>query len=74
MCCDIFPFYMFCVCVCVLLSGLESSTLHPMASIPTMNVDFDAVFGTKSSNSDVNPSAGKMPGKSQVWFINNRAY
>ncbi|XP_048039816.1 phosphatidylinositol-binding clathrin assembly protein isoform X3 [Chanodichthys erythropterus] len=42
--------------------GLESSTLHPMASIPTMNVDFDAVFGTKSSNSDVKPSAGKMPG------------
>uniref|UniRef100_A0A8C2DLG4 Phosphatidylinositol-binding clathrin assembly protein n=1 Tax=Cyprinus carpio TaxID=7962 RepID=A0A8C2DLG4_CYPCA len=30
---------------------LESSTLHPMASMPTMNVDFDAVFGTKASNS-----------------------
>lgn len=58
MCCDNFPFYMFCVFV--LLSGLESSTLHPMASIPTMNVDFDAVFGTKASNSDVKPSAGKM--------------
>lgn len=57
MCCDIF---ILCVCVCVLLSGLESSTLHPMASIPTMNVDFDAVFGTKASNSDVKPSAGKM--------------
>ncbi|XP_065104747.1 phosphatidylinositol-binding clathrin assembly protein isoform X5 [Paramisgurnus dabryanus] len=38
--------------------GLESSTLHPMASIPTMNVDFDAVFGTKTSDSDVKPSAG----------------
>ncbi|KAI2662806.1 Phosphatidylinositol-binding clathrin assembly protein [Labeo rohita] len=38
--------------------GLESSTLHPMASMPTMNVDFDAVFGTKASNSDVKPSAG----------------
>uniref|UniRef100_A0A8C1J353 Phosphatidylinositol-binding clathrin assembly protein n=1 Tax=Cyprinus carpio TaxID=7962 RepID=A0A8C1J353_CYPCA len=31
--------------------GLESSTLHPMASMPTMNVDFDAVFGTNTSNS-----------------------
>ncbi|XP_051553756.1 phosphatidylinositol-binding clathrin assembly protein-like isoform X1 [Myxocyprinus asiaticus] len=40
------------------VSGLESSTLHPMASMPTMNVDFDAVFGTKASNSDVKPSAG----------------
>ncbi|XP_016346298.1 phosphatidylinositol-binding clathrin assembly protein-like isoform X3 [Sinocyclocheilus anshuiensis] len=38
--------------------GLDSSTLHPMASMPTMNVDFDAVFGTKASNSDVKPSAG----------------
>ncbi|XP_051576704.1 phosphatidylinositol-binding clathrin assembly protein-like isoform X2 [Myxocyprinus asiaticus] len=38
--------------------GLESSTLHPMASMPTMNVDFDAVFGTKASNSDEKPSAG----------------
>nr|XP_055055216.1 phosphatidylinositol-binding clathrin assembly protein isoform X4 [Misgurnus anguillicaudatus] len=38
--------------------GLESSTLHPMTSIPTMNVDFDAVFGTKTSDSDVKPSAG----------------
>ncbi|KTG46312.1 hypothetical protein cypCar_00001318 [Cyprinus carpio] len=38
--------------------GLESSTLHPMASMPTMNVDFDAVFGTNTSNSDVKPSAG----------------
>uniref|UniRef100_A0A672RZI6 Phosphatidylinositol-binding clathrin assembly protein n=1 Tax=Sinocyclocheilus grahami TaxID=75366 RepID=A0A672RZI6_SINGR len=46
------------MCMCVLLSGLESSTLHPMASMPTMNVDFDAVFGTKASNSDVKPSAG----------------
>ncbi len=47
-------------CMCVLLSGLESSTLHPMASMSTMNVDFDAVFGTKASNSEVKPSAGKM--------------
>uniref|UniRef100_A0A671KAY3 Phosphatidylinositol-binding clathrin assembly protein n=1 Tax=Sinocyclocheilus anshuiensis TaxID=1608454 RepID=A0A671KAY3_9TELE len=39
------------MCMCVLLSGLDSSTLHPMASMPTMNVDFDAVFGTKASNS-----------------------
>ncbi|XP_055055216.2 phosphatidylinositol-binding clathrin assembly protein isoform X4 [Misgurnus anguillicaudatus] len=38
--------------------GLESSTLHPMTFIPTMNVDFDAVFGTKTSDSDVKPSAG----------------
>ncbi|XP_052417444.1 phosphatidylinositol-binding clathrin assembly protein isoform X3 [Carassius gibelio] len=38
--------------------GLESSILHPMTSMPTMNVDFDAVFGTKASNSDVKPSAG----------------
>uniref|UniRef100_A0A673JS41 Phosphatidylinositol-binding clathrin assembly protein n=1 Tax=Sinocyclocheilus rhinocerous TaxID=307959 RepID=A0A673JS41_9TELE len=48
------------MCMCVLLSGLESSTLHPMASMPTMNVDFDAVFGTKASNSDVKPSAGDL--------------
>uniref|UniRef100_A0A672RZ00 Phosphatidylinositol-binding clathrin assembly protein n=1 Tax=Sinocyclocheilus grahami TaxID=75366 RepID=A0A672RZ00_SINGR len=40
--------------------GLESSTLHPMASMPTMNVDFDAVFGTNASNSDVKPSAGDL--------------
>uniref|UniRef100_A0A8C1JNW0 Phosphatidylinositol-binding clathrin assembly protein n=2 Tax=Cyprinus carpio TaxID=7962 RepID=A0A8C1JNW0_CYPCA len=38
----------------------QSSTLHPMASMPTMNVDFDAVFGTKASNSDVKPSAGDL--------------
>ncbi|XP_057203492.1 phosphatidylinositol-binding clathrin assembly protein isoform X8 [Triplophysa rosa] len=38
--------------------GLESSSLHPMASMSTMNVDFDAVFGTKASCSDVKPSAG----------------
>ncbi|TRY59379.1 hypothetical protein DNTS_004289, partial [Danionella cerebrum] len=38
--------------------GVESSTLHPITSIPTMNVDFDAVFGTRSSNSDTKPSAG----------------
>ncbi|XP_056604379.1 phosphatidylinositol-binding clathrin assembly protein isoform X2 [Triplophysa dalaica] len=38
--------------------GLESSSLHPMASMSTMNVDFDAVFGTKASDSDVKPSAG----------------
>ncbi len=31
-----------------------------MASMSTMNVDFDAVFGTKASNRDVKPSAGKM--------------
>ncbi|XP_016316467.1 phosphatidylinositol-binding clathrin assembly protein-like isoform X1 [Sinocyclocheilus anshuiensis] len=40
--------------------GLESSTLHPMASMPTMNVDFDAVFGANASNSDVKPSAGDL--------------
>ncbi|XP_073764475.1 phosphatidylinositol-binding clathrin assembly protein isoform X10 [Danio rerio] len=38
--------------------GVESSTLHSMTSMPTMNVDFDAVFGTKASNTDVKPSAG----------------
>ncbi|XP_026122770.1 phosphatidylinositol-binding clathrin assembly protein isoform X6 [Carassius auratus] len=38
--------------------GLESSILHPMTSMPTMNVGFDAVFGTKASNCDVKPSAG----------------
>jgi len=28
-----------------------------------MNVDFDAVFGTKASNNDVKPSAGKISHK-----------
>uniref|UniRef100_A0A8C1S4U6 Phosphatidylinositol-binding clathrin assembly protein n=1 Tax=Cyprinus carpio TaxID=7962 RepID=A0A8C1S4U6_CYPCA len=50
MCC-VTSFHLSMFCMCVLLSGLESSTLHPMASMPTMNVDFDAVFGTNTSNS-----------------------
>ncbi|XP_036452242.1 phosphatidylinositol-binding clathrin assembly protein isoform X6 [Colossoma macropomum] len=38
--------------------GLESSAPQPTAHIPTMNVDFDAVFGTQSANNDVKPAAG----------------
>ncbi|XP_036452239.1 phosphatidylinositol-binding clathrin assembly protein isoform X3 [Colossoma macropomum] len=40
--------------------GLESSAPQPTAHIPTMNVDFDAVFGTQSANNDVKPAAGKI--------------
>lgn len=60
----------YCVCVCVLHSGVDGSTLHSMTSIPTMNVDFDAVFGTKASNTGVKPSAGKL---SPECVINNCA-
>uniref|UniRef100_A0A3B4DU82 Phosphatidylinositol-binding clathrin assembly protein n=1 Tax=Pygocentrus nattereri TaxID=42514 RepID=A0A3B4DU82_PYGNA len=38
--------------------GLESSAPQPTAHIPTMNVDFDAVFGAQSANNDVKPAAG----------------
>uniref|UniRef100_A0A8C2KAR4 Phosphatidylinositol-binding clathrin assembly protein n=1 Tax=Cyprinus carpio TaxID=7962 RepID=A0A8C2KAR4_CYPCA len=71
MCC-VTSFHLSMFCMCVLLSGLESSTLHPMASMPTMNVDFDAVFGTNTSNSDVKPavcrfSFGVFACRSDMW-------
>ncbi|KAL6490860.1 hypothetical protein MHYP_G00012050 [Metynnis hypsauchen] len=43
--------------------GLESSAPQPTARVPTMNVDFDAVFGTQSANNDVKPAAGKISSK-----------
>uniref|UniRef100_A0A3B4DZ09 Phosphatidylinositol-binding clathrin assembly protein n=1 Tax=Pygocentrus nattereri TaxID=42514 RepID=A0A3B4DZ09_PYGNA len=46
------------LCMCDLFSGLESSAPQPTAHIPTMNVDFDAVFGAQSANNDVKPAAG----------------
>lgn len=43
--------------------GLESGAPQQAAPISTMNVDFDAVFGTQGANSDVKPAAGKIPTK-----------
>ncbi|XP_053089280.1 phosphatidylinositol-binding clathrin assembly protein isoform X4 [Pangasianodon hypophthalmus] len=38
--------------------GLESGVPQQAAHISTMNVDFDAVFGTQGANNDVKPAAG----------------
>ncbi|MFT7802107.1 phosphatidylinositol-binding clathrin assembly protein-like isoform X1 [Arapaima gigas] len=38
--------------------GLEIHPAHPAVPMPTMNVDFDAVFGTKVGSNDVKPASG----------------
>ncbi|KAG7330383.1 hypothetical protein KOW79_006605 [Hemibagrus wyckioides] len=38
--------------------GLESGAPQQAAHISTMNVDFDAVFGSQGANKDVKPAAG----------------
>lgn len=41
-----------------LSSGIESGVPQQAAHVSTMNVDFDAVFGTEGANNDVKPAAG----------------
>ncbi|XP_060787372.1 phosphatidylinositol-binding clathrin assembly protein isoform X2 [Neoarius graeffei] len=38
--------------------GIESGVPQQAAHVSTMNVDFDAVFGTEGANNDVKPAAG----------------
>lgn len=58
------------LCVHVILSsGLESGSPQQAAQISTMNVDFDAVFGSQGANNDVKPAAGKIPAKAAYLSI-----
>lgn len=54
------PGLRFFVCMWFLSSGLESGVPQQAAHVPSMNVDFDAVFGTQGAKNDVKPAAGKI--------------
>lgn len=60
------PGLKFCVRMWFSSSGLESGAPQQAAHISTLNVDFDAVFGSQGANKDVKPAAGKIPTKELI--------
>uniref|UniRef100_W5NCN1 Phosphatidylinositol-binding clathrin assembly protein n=1 Tax=Lepisosteus oculatus TaxID=7918 RepID=W5NCN1_LEPOC len=43
-----------------LFSGLDAHPIQQSVPMPTMSVDFDAVFGNKVANNDVKPASGDL--------------